>query len=50
LQRITIPEIIEDEWFRIDYVPSCGYESDEKIFLDDVNAAFDADEVNFHKQ
>ncbi|KAL9362628.1 hypothetical protein Peur_045413 [Populus x canadensis] len=43
-KRITIPEIIEDEWFRIDYVPSCGYESDEKIFLDDVNAAFDADE------
>ncbi|KAI5585491.1 hypothetical protein BDE02_06G149800 [Populus trichocarpa] len=45
-KRITIPEIIEDEWFRIDYVPSCGYESDEKIFLDDVNAAFDADEDN----
>ncbi|KAG6770101.1 hypothetical protein POTOM_025769 [Populus tomentosa] len=43
-KRITIPEIIEDEWFRIDYVPSCGYESDEKILLDDVNAAFDADE------
>ncbi|KAJ6923524.1 hypothetical protein NC652_016987 [Populus alba x Populus x berolinensis] len=45
-KRITIPEIIEDEWFRIDYVPSCGYESDEKILLDDVNAAFDADEDN----
>ncbi|CAK7344598.1 unnamed protein product [Dovyalis caffra] len=43
-KRITIPEIIEDEWFQIDYMPSCGYECDEKIFLDDVNAAFDADE------
>ncbi|KAJ6914206.1 CBL-interacting serine/threonine-protein kinase 21-like isoform X1 [Populus alba x Populus x berolinensis] len=45
-KRITIPQIIEDEWFRIDYVPSCGYESDEKILLDDVNSAFDADEDN----
>ncbi|KAI5557088.1 hypothetical protein BDE02_18G078500 [Populus trichocarpa] len=45
-KRITLPEILEDEWFQIDYVPSCGYECDEKIFLDDVNAAFDADEVN----
>ncbi|KAF9680580.1 hypothetical protein SADUNF_Sadunf06G0136600 [Salix dunnii] len=45
-KRITISEIIEDEWFQIDYVPSCGYECEEKIFLDDVNAAFDADEDN----
>ncbi|KAH8481994.1 hypothetical protein H0E87_029453 [Populus deltoides] len=45
-KRITLPEILEDEWFQIDYVPSCGYECDEKIFLDDDNAAFDADEVN----
>ncbi|XP_052304889.1 CBL-interacting serine/threonine-protein kinase 21 isoform X3 [Populus trichocarpa] len=45
-KRITLPEILEDEWFQIDYVPSSGYECDEKIFLDDVNAAFDADEVN----
>ncbi|XWS28068.1 hypothetical protein CRYUN_Cryun25bG0034100 [Craigia yunnanensis] len=40
-KRITIPEIIEDAWFQTDYMPSCGYESDEKISLDDVNAAFD---------
>ncbi|XWS28066.1 hypothetical protein CRYUN_Cryun25bG0034100 [Craigia yunnanensis] len=40
-RRITIPEIIEDAWFQTDYMPSCGYESDEKISLDDVNAAFD---------
>ncbi|KAB5552701.1 hypothetical protein DKX38_010012 [Salix brachista] len=45
-KRITISEIIEDEWFQIDYVPSCGYECEEKIFLDDVKSAFDADEDN----
>lgn len=43
--RITIPEIIEDEWFQKDYVPACGYEIDDKIHLDDVNAAFDSIEV-----
>ncbi|XP_039057942.1 CBL-interacting serine/threonine-protein kinase 21 [Hibiscus syriacus] len=41
--RITIPEIIEDEWFHIDYVPSCGFDYDEKISVDDVNAAFDTE-------
>lgn len=40
--RITIPEIVEDEWFQKDYVPACGYEIDDKIHLDDVNAAFDS--------
>ncbi|XVE98722.1 hypothetical protein REPUB_Repub03eG0132500 [Reevesia pubescens] len=40
-RRITIPEIIEDAWFQKDYMPSCGYEYDEKINLDDVSAAFD---------
>lgn len=49
MQRITIQEIIEDEWFQTDYVPSCGYARDEKICLDDVNDAFDADEVNVHR-
>ena len=44
-QRITIPEIMEQEWFQKDYVPACGYETDEKIQLDDVNAAFDSIEV-----
>ncbi|KAK4604993.1 hypothetical protein RGQ29_013171 [Quercus rubra] len=43
--RITIPEIIEDEWFQKDYVPACGYEIDDKIHLDDVNAAFDSIEI-----
>ncbi|KAB5514417.1 hypothetical protein DKX38_028323 [Salix brachista] len=49
-KRITLPEIFEDEWFQIDYVPSCGYECDEKIFLDDVNAAFDADEEDMKQK
>ncbi|WRX35106.1 Protein kinase domain - like 10 [Theobroma cacao] len=40
-RRITIPEIIEDAWFQTDYVPSCGYECDDKIYLNDVTAAFD---------
>ncbi|XP_015582860.1 CBL-interacting serine/threonine-protein kinase 21 [Ricinus communis] len=39
--RITIPEIMEDSWFQMDYMPACGYESDDKICLNDVNAAFD---------
>ncbi|WCJ42405.1 CBL-interacting protein kinase 21 [Euphorbia peplus] len=42
--RITIAEITEDPWFQIDYVPSCGFECNYKIYLDDVNAAFDATE------
>lgn len=44
-QRMTIPDIVEDEWFQKDYVHSCGYESNEKIHMDDVNAAFDSTEV-----
>ncbi|KAM3714518.1 hypothetical protein ACJW30_01G341000 [Castanea mollissima] len=42
--RITIPEIVEDAWFQKDYVPACGYKIDNKIHLDDVNAAFDSTE------
>lgn len=44
-QRMTIPDIVEDKWFQKDYVPACGYECDEKIHLEDVNAAFDSIEV-----
>ncbi|KAJ0091627.1 hypothetical protein Patl1_14347 [Pistacia atlantica] len=40
--RITMLEITEDSWFQTDYEPSCGYQSDDKIHLDDVNAAFDS--------
>ncbi|XP_022730486.1 CBL-interacting serine/threonine-protein kinase 21-like isoform X2 [Durio zibethinus] len=53
-KRITIPEIIEDAWFQTDYIPSCGYEYDEKIYLDDGSTAFDTveehnAEMNTHK-
>ncbi|KAI4335450.1 hypothetical protein L6164_014094 [Bauhinia variegata] len=41
-KRITILEIVEDAWFQIDYVTACEYESDQDIYLDDVNAAFDS--------
>ncbi|VVA38720.1 PREDICTED: CBL-interacting [Prunus dulcis] len=44
--RITIPKIMEIEWFQKDYMPSCGNNSDDKIHLDDVNAAFDSTEEN----
>ncbi|KAG6698822.1 hypothetical protein I3843_08G038000 [Carya illinoinensis] len=40
--RMTIPDIVEDKWFQKDYVPACGYEGDEIIHLEDVNAAFDS--------
>ncbi|KAF5461773.1 hypothetical protein F2P56_017846 [Juglans regia] len=40
--RMSIPDIVEDKWFQKDYVPACGYECNEKIHLEDVNAAFDS--------
>lgn len=45
-RRIKIPEIIEDPWFQTDYVPSCGYISTDKIYMDDVSTAFDLLEGN----
>ncbi|KAK4784767.1 hypothetical protein SAY86_019135 [Trapa natans] len=45
-KRITIPEIIEDPWYQINYKPACGFE-DEKKNHDDVNTAFDASEVKY---
>ncbi|KAL5549036.1 hypothetical protein UlMin_004267 [Ulmus minor] len=42
VKRITISEIIEDEWFQKDYVPTCGNECDENVYLDDVKAVFDS--------
>ncbi|KAK1560594.1 hypothetical protein Q3G72_028538 [Acer saccharum] len=44
--RATILEIVEDPWFQTDYIPSCGYEDNENIYLDDVTAAFDSIEEN----
>ncbi|GMP36337.1 hypothetical protein CsSME_00008495 [Camellia sinensis var. sinensis] len=43
--RITIPEIIEDQWFQSNYEPAVGIECDENINLDDVHAAFDSIKV-----
>lgn len=44
LQRITIPEILEDEWFKKDYKPPVFAEP--KIAnLDDVEAVFKDSEV-----
>ncbi|KAK7265298.1 hypothetical protein RJT34_32916 [Clitoria ternatea] len=43
-KRITIPDIIEDEWFQTDYKPSCASEFDQSINLDDVNTAFTIEE------
>ncbi|GFZ06473.1 CBL-interacting protein kinase 21 [Actinidia rufa] len=38
--RITIPEIIEDQWFQTNYEPAVHIECNENINLDDVHAAF----------
>ncbi|XP_058113804.1 CBL-interacting serine/threonine-protein kinase 21-like [Magnolia sinica] len=40
--RMTVAEILENDWFHIDYKPSTGIDSDENVDLDDVNAAFDS--------
>lgn len=43
-QRITIPEILEDEWFKKDYKPPV-FEEKEDTNLDDVEAVFKDSEV-----
>ncbi|KAK7329831.1 hypothetical protein VNO77_24011 [Canavalia gladiata] len=45
-KRITIPDIVEDEWFQTDYKPAYAFEFDQNINLDDVNATFDSIEDN----
>lgn len=48
LQRITIPEILEGEWFRKGFKPP-AFEQDEEINLDDVDAVFSDSKVHcFH--
>lgn len=43
-QRITIPEILSDEWFKKGYkAPS--FEHGEDVSLDDIDAVFDNSEV-----
>ena len=44
VQRITIQQIREDEWFKKNYVPVKPFEY-EDVNLDDVNAFFDDPEV-----
>ncbi|KAJ8634653.1 hypothetical protein MRB53_008920 [Persea americana] len=40
-RRITVAEILEDQWFQINYEPSIGIGHDEWINSDAVKAAFD---------
>lgn len=44
MQRINIPEILEDEWFTIDYKPPV-FDEIEDANLDDVEAVFKDSEV-----
>ena len=44
LQRMTIPEILEHEWFRVDY-KAPHFEQDEDVSLDDVDAVFSNNQV-----
>jgi hypothetical protein len=43
-QRITIPEILENEWFKKGYKPAY-YEEEKNVNLDDVDAVFNDSEV-----
>ena len=45
MQRITIPEILEDEWFKKGYKPPIFEEKDDTD-LDDVDAVFKDSEVS----
>lgn len=44
LQRITIAEIQENEWFKKGFTPA-HFEVEEDITLDDVDAAFSSSRV-----
>ncbi|PQQ21734.1 CBL-interacting serine/threonine-protein kinase 9 isoform X1 [Prunus yedoensis var. nudiflora] len=44
--RITIPEILENEWFKKDYKPA-QFQEEEDVNLDDVDAVFDNSKENF---
>ncbi|XP_057422382.1 CBL-interacting serine/threonine-protein kinase 21 isoform X2 [Lotus japonicus] len=48
-ERITIPDIIEDEWFKTDYSPACATEFDQIIDSDDDSAASDSTEEKTDK-
>ncbi|XP_026660453.2 CBL-interacting serine/threonine-protein kinase 21 isoform X2 [Phoenix dactylifera] len=42
-KRATIAKILEDEWFRVDYEPSAGYENDEDLNSDDISNTMDSE-------
>lgn len=44
MQRITVPDILEDEWFKKDYKPP-AFDEKEDANLDDVEAVFKDSEV-----
>ena len=44
MQRIKIPEILEDEWFRKGYKPAI-FTEEEDVNVDDVAAAFNDSKV-----
>ncbi|KAH0980064.1 hypothetical protein GBA52_007241 [Prunus armeniaca] len=44
--RITIPEILENEWFKKDYKPA-QFQEEEDVNLDDVDAVFDNSKEKF---
>lgn len=44
MQRITVAEILEDEWFKKDYKPA-SFDEKEEATLDDVEAVFKDSEV-----
>lgn len=46
LQRLTIPEILENDWFKQDYKPP-HFEQEEDVSLDDVDAVFNDSEVSY---
>uniref|UniRef100_A0A1D1Z9P0 non-specific serine/threonine protein kinase n=1 Tax=Anthurium amnicola TaxID=1678845 RepID=A0A1D1Z9P0_9ARAE len=41
-RRVKVSEILEDEWFRVDYEPATGIPNEEVANLDDVYEAFDS--------
>lgn len=44
-QRITVPEILKDDWFKRGY-KTPDFEQGEEVNLDDVDAVFNDSEVN----
>ncbi|KAF8392925.1 hypothetical protein HHK36_021165 [Tetracentron sinense] len=48
--RMTVTEILQDEWFQTNYEPSARIECEENISMDDVNAAFDGINVSLNRQ